>query len=155
MGLQQEIIDVIDDFTKEENESLQVQALRTRVNRCKCSYCGSELILRRISYGNAEEGRLDLFCPSCNRIEYGVEPEIYQIAKYYIDEIGFDYYAELDESIRKTRMNLTKVCEMMQWCCKNLGLLNQDGFTTEVQMDAILNGQDLLLPERFLTEWTE
>lgn len=155
MGLQQEIIDVIDDFTEEENESLQVQALRTRVNRCKCSYCGSELILRRISYGNAEEGRLDLFCPSCNRIEYGVEPEIYQIAKYYIDEIGFDYYAELDESIRKTRMNMAKVCEMMQWCCKNLGLLNQDGFTTEVQMEAMRTGQDLLLRESYLKTYVE
>lgn len=149
---QQELMDVIDAFTKQETKDPHIQELRSRVNRCKCSYCGSELILRRLTYGNSEEGRLDLFCPSCNRIEYGVEPEIYQIAEYYVDEIGFDYYGELDESLRKKRMNMAKVCEMMQWCCKNLGLLNQEGFTTDVQMDAALSGQDLLLSEEFLTK---
>lgn len=132
-----------------------MQELKARVNRCKCSYCGSELILRRISYGNAEEGRLDIFCPSCNRIEYGVEPEIYQIAKYYVDEIGFDYYGELDVSILKDRMNMAKVCEIMQWCCKNLGLVDREGFLAEVNMDEALNGQDLLLSESFLNQITE
>ena len=146
-----DIQNAVAKFTKQEDENPHIQELRSRVNRCKCSYCGSELILRRLTYGNSEEGRLDLFCPSCNRIEYGVEPEIYQIAKYYVDEIGFDYYGELDESLRKKRMNMAKVCEMMQWCCKNLGLLNQGGFTTDVQMDAALSGQDLLLSEEFLT----
>lgn len=146
-----DIQDAVTQFTQKEAENPHIQELRSRVNRCKCSYCGSELILRRLTYGNSEEGRLDLFCPSCNRIEYGVEPEIYQIAKYYVDEIGFDYYGELDESLRKKRMNMAKVCEMMQWCCKNLGLLNQGGFTTDVQMDAALSGQDLLLSEEFLT----
>lgn len=148
--IKQELIDIVEAFTKQEEKDPHIQELRSRVNRCKCSYCGSELILRRITYGNAEEGRIELFCPSCNRIEYGVEPEIYQIAEYYVDEIGFDYYGELDESLRKKRMNMSKVCEMMQWCCKNLGLLNQEGFTTDVQMDAALSGQDLLLSEEFL-----
>ena len=155
MGLNQETIDVINNFTKEEEESAHIQELKARVNRCKCSYCGSELILRRISYGNAEEGRMDIFCPSCNRIEFGVEPEIYQIAKYYVDEIGFDYYGELDESIRKDRMNMAKVCEIMQWCVKNLGLADRDGFVADVQMDAALSGQDLLLSEEFLNNYTE
>lgn len=150
--VKQELINIIDTFTKQEAKDPHIQELRSRVNRCKCSYCGSELILRRITYGNAEEGRIELFCPSCNRIEYGVEPEIYQIAQYYVDEIGFDYYGELDESLRKKRMNMAKVCELMQWCCKNLGLLNQEGFTTDVQMDVALSGQDLLLSEAFLTK---
>lgn len=147
-----DIQDAVTQFTQKEDENPHIQELRSRVNRCKCSYCGSELILRRLTYGNSEEGRLDLYCPSCNRIEYGVEPEIYQIAQYYVDEIGFDYYGELDESLRKKRMNMAKVCELMQWCCKNLGLLNQEGFTTDVQMDAALSGQDLLLSEAFLTK---
>jgi len=155
MGLEQKMIDVVNDFTKEEDESAHIQELKARVNRCKCSYCGSELILRRISYGNAEEGRMDIFCPSCNRIEYGVEPEVYQIAKYYVDEIGFDYYSELDESIRKNRMNMAKVCEIMQWCCKNLGMVDKDGFVAEVKIDAALSGQDLLLSETFLKAYTE
>ena len=81
---QQELMDVIDAFTKQETKDPHIQELRSRVNRCKCSYCGSELILRRLTYGNSEEGRLDLFCPSCNRIEYGVEPEIYQIVEYAV-----------------------------------------------------------------------
>ena len=149
---QQGFVDVICNFTREEEENTHVRELKKRVNRCKCSYCGSELILRHIIYGNVEEGRSEIFCPSCNRIEFGVEPEIYQIAKYYVDEIGFDYYGELDESIRKQRMNMAKVCEIMQWCVKNLGLLDKDGFVAEVQIDATLSGQDLLLSEAFLEE---
>lgn len=148
----QKIVDVIHNFTKEENESEHIQELRERVNRCCCSYCGSELILRRINYGNAEEGRLDIFCPSCNRIEYGVEPELFKLAKYYVNEIGFDYYEDLDDSIRKDRMNLAKVCEIMQWCCKNLGILSKKGFKAQVGLDEIASGQDLLLSEKFLAE---
>ena len=145
MELQPEIVDIINIFTRDEEQSEHIQALKSRVNRCKCSYCGSELIIRRISYGNTEEGRLDIFCPSCNRIEYGVEPEVYQIAKYYIDEIGFDYYEELDDSIRKNRMNTAKVCEIMQWCVKNLGLVRKDGFAADVQMDVALSSKNLRL----------
>lgn len=148
----QEVEDVIDGFTAAEDQSVHIQNLRQRVNRCVCRYCGSELILRRISYGNAEEGRLDLFCPSCDRIEYGVEPEIYKIARYYVEEMGFDYYADLDDSVRKDRMNQAKVCEMMQWCCKNLGLLDNQGFRTKVVLDALFSGKDLELSETYLKE---
>ena len=151
----QEVKDIIDDLTKEESESEYLQNLRERMKRCVCRYCGSELIFRRISYGNAEEGRVDIFCPSCNRIEYGVEPEIYKAAQYYVDEIGFDYYTDLDESIRKKRMNMAKVCEIMQWCCKNLGLLDENGFCADVNMDDILSGKELLLSEDYLKNMTE
>lgn len=146
----QEVRDIIDDLTKEEIESAYIKKLRNRMNRCVCRYCGSELIFRRISYSNAEEGRIDIFCPLCNRIEYGVEPEIYKAAEYYVDEIGFDYYGDLDDSLRKERMNMAKVCEIMQWCCKNLGLLDDDGFRADVNMDDILSGKDLLLSEEYL-----
>lgn len=146
----QDVIDALDSITKEENTSEHISNLQQRVKRCVCRYCGNELVLRRISYGNAEEGRIDIFCPTCNRIEYGVEPEIYQIAKYYIDEIGFDYYYDLDKSVRKDRMNMAKVCEMMQWCCKNLGLLDAHGFCEKIKLDGVIQGKDMLISEKFL-----
>ena len=67
-----------------------------------------------------------------------------------MDEVGFDYYGDLDDSLRKERMNMAKVCEIMQWCCKNLSLLDDDGFREDVNMDDILSGKDLLLSEEYL-----
>ena len=143
-------MDIINSITAQETVSEDVKLLEQRVKRCVCRYCGSELVLRRISYGNAEEGRIDIFCPSCNRIEYGVEPEIYRVAQYYVDQVGFDYYYDLDDSLRKQRMNMAKVCEMMEWCCKNIGVLGNVGFYSGVKLDNRMNGTDITLSEREL-----
>ena len=121
--------------------------LQGRVKRCCCSYCGSDLVLRRITTGREDAGRIEIFCPGCDRIEFGVEKEMYQAAKYYVNTLKFDYYPELDASQRKERMNYSKVSEIIQWGCKNLGLLNRDGFITEPNMDASLVGEDLLLSD--------
>lgn len=124
--------------------------LKARVNRCLCSYCGSRLILRRITAGAVDEGRVEIFCPGCNRIEYGTEPEIYKAAQYYVQKLKFDYYPDLDDSMRKRQMNVAKVSEIIQWGLKNLGLLTALGFVGEVQMDETLTGQDMLIAEEAL-----
>ena len=40
--------------------------------------------------------KLEVYCSHCKRIEYGVEPEIYEVAEYFVDELSFDYYKDLD-----------------------------------------------------------
>lgn len=131
-------------------DSQRKNELKERVNRCLCSYCGSALILRRITAGMVDEGRIEVFCPSCKRIEYGIEPEIYQAARYYVKTLRFDYYPDLDDSERKERMNVAKISEIIQWGLKNLGLLTVQGFNGVVQMDAALIGQDVLISEQEL-----
>lgn len=131
-------------------DSQRKSELKERVNRCCCSYCGSPLILRRITAGIVDEGRIEIFCPSCNRIEYGIEPEIYQAARYYVKTLKFDYYPDLDDSERKDRMNVAKISEIIQWGLKNLGLLTAQGFSGVVQMDTVLIGQDVLMREQDL-----
>lgn len=131
-------------------DSRRKSELKERVNRCCCSYCGSPLILRQITAGIVDEGRIEIFCPSCNRIEYGIEPEIYQAARYYVKTLKFDYYPNLDDSERKDRMNVAKISEIIQWGLKNLGLLTAQGFNGVVQMDTVLIGQDVLMREQDL-----
>ena len=123
----------------------RLQELRGRVKRCCCTYCGGELVLRRITTGREDTGRVEIFCPNCDRIEFGAEKEIYQVAKYYTNTLKFDYYPELDDSERKRRMNCAKACEIIHWGCKNLGLLNQDGFTTALEIDTSVMGEDIIL----------
>ena len=105
-------------------DSQRKNELKERVNRCLCSYC--------------------------KRIEYGIEPEIYQAARYYVKTLRFDYYPDLDDSERKERMNVAKISEIIQWGLKNLGLLTVQGFNGVVQMDAALIGQDVLISEQEL-----
>ena len=150
METQDILADEIERLSADGMDSARKEELRERVSRCRCSYCGGELILRRITAGVVEEGRVEIFCPSCNRIEYGIEPEIFRAAQYYVHELKFDYYPDLDDGERKERMNVAKISEIIQWGLKNLGLLGKRGFVGEIQMDAALIGQDLLIAEQEL-----
>jgi len=135
------------ELYEENTTDVRLYELQGRVKRCCCSYCGNELVLRRITTGREDAGRIEIFCPNCDRIEFGVEKEIYQVAKYYANTLRFDYYPELDDSERKHRMNCAKACEVIHWGCKNLGLLKQDGFAIPLEMDASVLGEDIILTE--------
>ena len=154
MEIQDISINDIDCFSEKVVNGKRKIELKERVNNCRCSYCGSKLILRSIISNTTEDGRVEIFCPHCDRIEYGIEPEIYQAAAYYVNELQFDYYPELDDSNRKNRMNIAKVNEILQWGLKNLGLLDQHGFTGDIEMDTALVGQDLNITEEKLVERT-
>ena len=123
----------------------RIEMLKERTKRCCCKYCGGELKLRRIIYGDIDNARIEIFCSECDRIEYGVEKEIYQAARYFTEEIGFNAYPELDESEVIKKMNIAKVCEIIEWGCKNLNLLNAEGFKYPVYFDADLNNETLRL----------
>jgi len=107
----------------------RIEMLKKRTQRCVCKYCGSPLELRRVIFHDIAEARVDIFCSVCDRIEFGVEPEVYMSACNFVDNLEFDYYMNFDNNEKKRQMNIAKVSEIMSWCCKNLGILDQTGFT--------------------------
>ena len=134
----------------EEQEKTEENRLRKRVRRCRCSYCGGTLELRKLTYSSYEVSKLEVYCDHCKRIEYGVEPEIYDISEYFVDELGFDYYKDLDNNIRKREMNIAKVSEIIDWGCRNLGILTEDGFVIPVNLNSALLGEALLIEDEKL-----
>ncbi len=95
---------------------------------------------------------MELFCKHCNRIEYGVEREIYLAAKYFVDEIGFNAFSDLDDNEKTRSMKVAKVCEIIAWGYKNLGHMDRNGFTVPVNVDKTLIGERLILDEADLPE---
>lgn len=100
------------------NTEARTNMLKERARRCVCKYCGSPLKLHRIIFSEHEEARIEIFCSHCERIEYGVEPEVYASAKYFVDELKFNHYPDLDESETTRQMNIAKICEISNWVLK-------------------------------------
>lgn len=145
----------VKEYIKNLMTTPRVQELRVRAKRCRCKYCGGKLHLKQIVYNTTIEPRIEIFCENCDRIEYGVEPEIYQLAKYYVDEFGCDYYPELDDNYTKDRMNTAKVCEIMFWALNGLDYLDMDGFKFPYKMDKRLAGESVELDYDALDEDSE
>ena len=131
----------------ETQERVETERLRKRVSRCSCSYCGGDLELRKVTYSSYEVSKLEVYCSHCKRIEYGVEPEIYEVAEYFVDELSFDYYTDLDNNIRKREMNIAKVSEIIEWGCRNMGLLTENGFVIPLDLKSELLGEALLIED--------
>ena len=138
------------DFREQGEQSQRLMSLRTRAARCVCRYCGSPLSLRKITYAAYDEAKIEVFCEHCSRIEYGTEPELYQIAAYFVDEMTYDHYPNLDESVRKRRMNIAMICDILGWGFKNTGLLSSEGFTTALQFDQDLLGEAMTISDKAL-----
>lgn len=101
--------------------------LKKRAERCCCKQCGGKLEIRLITYDQYGGAGEELFCPNCQRIEYGTEVEIYQAAEEMVDQMGFNYFPELEENERSRRLNIAKVCEILAWFCKKKNLINDQG----------------------------
>ncbi len=121
--------------------------LKKRANRCVCKYCGGSLRLRRIIFSDYEEARVEIFCEHCDRIGVGREPEIYRNALYFVEEMQFTCYPDLEANERTKRMNVAKVCEIMMWGDKNLGFLNEEGFTVPPESQEMLIGECVVLTD--------
>lgn len=119
----------------------RVKTLKNRTRRCVCKYCGGKLKLRRIIFSAIDDARIEIFCNDCNRIEFGVEPEIYSSAKYFVENSGFNCYPDLDDNMRTTQMTIAKVCEIMAWQDQNLGFLDHEGFIVPVNINENFAGQ--------------
>ena len=123
----------------------RIERLKKRSRRCVCKYCGGKLILRRVVFNAVEDARVEIFCSDCDRIEFGVEPEIYESAKNFVDNFEFDYYASLESNEFTKKMNIAKVAEIIAWGCKNIGLINQEGFCVPVNMECMSLSECLTL----------
>lgn len=109
--------------------------LQQRSERCVCKYCGGRLRVKSISFNEIVDGRTELYCDSCGRIEFGVEPEIYQAAKYYVEEFDYNCYPDLDYTETTKQMSIARVGEIMDWLATNIGIMDEDGFTVPIKMD--------------------
>lgn len=139
---------------KTYNSIQRLKILKTRARKCVCKYCGSKLKLNRILYGEIEEGRIELFCTKCGRIEFGIEPEIYAMAKYFVDEFEFNMYPANDFSERTRQLNIAKVGEIIEWGMKNIGILSEKGFSIDFNLSNGILEQDTIFRDDDLTEET-
>lgn len=117
-----------------ENES-RTDMLQKRSERCVCKYCGGKLRIKSISFNEIVDGRTELYCDKCGRIEFGVEPEIYQNAKYYVDEFDYNCYPDMDYTETTRQMSVARVAEIMDWLVTNIGIICKDGFSVPIKMD--------------------
>lgn len=113
----------------------RIETLKARKKRCICKYCGGALTIKRIMFSDIKDARVELYCDNCERIEYGIEPEIYQSACNFVDNLDVDFYDTMDNNENKRQMNIARVCEIMAWGYRNIGLLNADGFTVDLKMN--------------------
>lgn len=138
-------------------ESLSYQAkgriamLKERSKRCVCKYCGGRLRLRQLIFSEYDEARVEIFCKNCDRIEFGVEQEIYTSAQYFVEQMGFNYYPDLEDTEKTKRMNIAKVCEIMSWQDQMLGFLSENGFTVLVEKKSFM-GECLVLNDTELAD---
>ena len=110
----------------------RLEEIKNRSKRCVCKYCGGRLRVRMLDFGQIETANLEIFCENCDKIEYGVEPEIYHSAQYAVDILGFNAYQDRADNEQRRRLNIAKVCEVLFWHDRELGILDQYGYKVPV-----------------------
>ena len=110
-----------------------LQEIEGRTQRCLCKYCGGALEIRKIFFGDIETARSEIFCQKCNRIEYGVEPEIYRISQYFVKAFKFNCYPDVEQGEQADRLNTARVCEIITWYSQSIGILDANGFNKDIQ----------------------
>lgn len=138
------------NFREQKEQSRRLKELRERAARCCCRYCGNPLTLRKITYAAYDEAKIELYCENCNRIEAGTEPEIYKMAAYYVDEMQYDHYLNLDNSPQKRRMNIALICDILTWGFKNSGLLSKEGFNIALKLDEDIMAEAFSISDQYL-----
>ena len=110
----------------------RLEEIKNRSKRCVCKYCGGRLRVWMLDFGQIETANLEVFCENCDKIEYGVEPEIYHSAQYAVDILGFNAYQDRADNEQRRRLNIAKVCELLFWHDRELGILDQYGYKVPV-----------------------
>lgn len=116
----------------------RIDALKQRKQHCCCKYCGGLLEIRRVAFSEQDEARVELYCPQCQKIEFGVEREIYAAAEYFVEELEFQCYTDIDNPMLQKQMNIAKAAEIMAWGFTNLGYIDEDGFCYSVKTPDVL-----------------
>ena len=100
-----------------------------RSRRCVCRQCGTPLRVQEVIFNEYGGQGYELVCPHCQRIEYGVEPEIFEYANKFVREYEFNYFMDMPENERNIQMNVSKVCELFTWLFKEAGICTEEGLT--------------------------
>lgn len=138
-----------------QEKSLRVEYLKQRTKRCCCRYCGSSLQVRQIVFHTQAAARVELYCEQCKKIEYGVEHEVYQSAKAFVEEVQFNHYPDLEENEKRIQMNIAKICNITSWQLRFLGFCNEKGMTVPVQMNEYDMGHCTTIDEDRLEQLLE
>ena len=142
------------DYEKHEEmkQEQRLHELKIRLKNCCCRYCGGHLKLKRIFYGNIKEGRIEIFCSECDRIEYGIDKEIYLSAKHYVDEFDFSLYPEQEITQKIYQMSVAKICDIIAWGFKSFHLLDYDGFKVPIDISSKIIGEEIIITNEELEE---
>jgi len=76
-----------------------------------CKMCGTKLVEKILVLGTYIE-RVP-FCECCGQIENGTSKEIFVSARAYIDKGVFQYFMGMEEDDRCERLNIAKICEIL------------------------------------------
>ena len=134
------------DFSYQNTKRLEM--LKNRVERCVCKSCGGPLSLRQIDFNDFDEARIEIFCDHCDRLEFGIEPEIYASAQYYVDEFAVNFYPDLGENALTRKMSIANITEIMSWALQNMGYLNKNGFLVPPHLEEKILGECLVLNDQ-------
>ncbi len=115
-------------------KSPRVERLKERAKRCCCRYCGGDLHVRQIIFHTQASARIELYCDQCKKIEYGVEKEIYEGARTFVQTTNFNHFSDLEDNEQRLQMNIAKVASLTNWQLRFLGILTDDGFTIPVHL---------------------
>lgn len=99
--------------------SQKVENIDYRLEHYVCKYCGGKLEKRLIIYNQYGGQGIDLYCPACGKVEFGIDPNLYMLAKAYVDKFEFNYYTDMQENIRNYQMNIAKVATICDWLKKH------------------------------------
>ena len=113
----------------------RIEYLRQRKQHCCCKYCGGLLEIRRVAFSEQDDARVELYCPRCGKIEFGVEKEIYAVTEYFVEEMDFQCYTDIENPILQKQMNIAKVCEILTYCLMRLQLLGEHGFSQKTSFE--------------------
>ena len=69
------------------------------------------------------------------------------MAEYFLDSLEVNYYHDMDDNERTRKMNISKVCEIVAWSNKHLGVLNENGFIMPIEMDKDILGECLVITD--------
>ena len=132
----------MEDQLTAQNEK-RLSMLKDRTKRCVCKYCGGHLRLKQITFSQYDDARIEIFCEDCDRLEFGVEPEIYASAQFFVEETDFNCYPDLDDSGKTKQMTIAKVSDIITWQNQNIGILTPQGYQIPLELN-----------ERFIGECT-
>ena len=126
--------------------------LQGRSERCVCKYCGGKLEVKSIVFNDIVDARTELYCNHCDRIEFGVEKEIYQNAKYFVEEMDYNCFPDMDNTETTRQMSVAKLCDLVYWHIKHVGCMGDAGYFVHLQVNRCMLGRSILLTDKDLAD---